>query len=223
MWKQKWMCQLASSLPSGHSKIQPLSLCGSILFSSFYSFAFRQPMRKEHWRILTQEDFYESSHQITFHWLQLSNLAITNCMQQMLGYIEKREIGLMKKYVYVLCDGLNQGIEPPSLASIRLSFENTDSLCSYSEHWSVFSKNLHNSRLKSIPGSKVHACMHAKSFHSCPTHCDPMDCSLPSFSVHGILQARILEWVAMPFSSILRYECCIPQILWCSKTSLSHF
>ena len=35
---------------------------------------------------------------------------------------------------------------------------------------------------------------------SCPTLCDPMDCSLPGSSVHGILQARILEWVAMPFS-----------------------
>ena len=32
------------------------------------------------------------------------------------------------------------------------------------------------------------------------TLCDPMDYSLPGFSVHGILQARILEWVAMPFS-----------------------
>ena len=31
---------------------------------------------------------------------------------------------------------------------------------------------------------------------------DPMDCSPPGSSVHGILQARILEWVAMPFSSI---------------------
>ena len=36
--------------------------------------------------------------------------------------------------------------------------------------------------------------------HSCPTLCDPMDCSPPASSVHGILQARILEWVAMPFS-----------------------
>ena len=33
-----------------------------------------------------------------------------------------------------------------------------------------------------------------------PTLCDPMDCSLPGFSVHRILQARILEWVAIPFS-----------------------
>ena len=34
----------------------------------------------------------------------------------------------------------------------------------------------------------------------CPTVCDLMDCSLPGFSVHGIFQARILEWVAIPFS-----------------------
>ena len=35
---------------------------------------------------------------------------------------------------------------------------------------------------------------------SCPTLCDPMDPSLPGFSVCGILQARILEWVALSFS-----------------------
>ena len=35
---------------------------------------------------------------------------------------------------------------------------------------------------------------------SCPSLCNPMDCSLPSSSVHGILQASILEWVAIPFS-----------------------
>ena len=34
----------------------------------------------------------------------------------------------------------------------------------------------------------------------CPTLCDPVDWSLPDSSVHGILQARILEWVAVPFS-----------------------
>ena len=37
------------------------------------------------------------------------------------------------------------------------------------------------------------ACMHAKSLQSCPTLCNPMDCSLPGSSVHGILQARTLE------------------------------
>ena len=35
---------------------------------------------------------------------------------------------------------------------------------------------------------------------SCLTLCDPMNCSLPGSSVHGVLQARILEWVAIPFS-----------------------
>jgi len=35
---------------------------------------------------------------------------------------------------------------------------------------------------------------------SCPTLSDPMDCSLPGFSIHGILQARVLEWGAIAFS-----------------------
>ena len=35
---------------------------------------------------------------------------------------------------------------------------------------------------------------------SCLTLCDPMDCSLPGFSIHGIFQARVLEWVAVSFS-----------------------
>ena len=36
---------------------------------------------------------------------------------------------------------------------------------------------------------------------SCVQLCDPMDCSLPGFSVHGIFQARVLEWVAISFSN----------------------
>jgi len=38
------------------------------------------------------------------------------------------------------------------------------------------------------------------SAQSCMTLCDPTDCSPPGCSVHGILQAKILEWVAIPFS-----------------------
>ena len=38
----------------------------------------------------------------------------------------------------------------------------------------------------------------AKSLLSCPTLCDPVDCSPPGSSVHGIFQARILEWVVIP-------------------------
>ena len=40
--------------------------------------------------------------------------------------------------------------------------------------------------------------MHARSLQSCPTLCNRMDCSPPGSSVHGVLQARILEWVACP-------------------------
>ena len=39
----------------------------------------------------------------------------------------------------------------------------------------------------------------------CPTPSDPMDCSLPGSSVHGIFQARVLEWGAIAFSDIRRY------------------
>ena len=43
-------------------------------------------------------------------------------------------------------------------------------------------------------------CMCAKLLQSCLTLCDPMDCSPPGPNVHGVFQARILKWVAMPFS-----------------------
>ena len=51
----------------------------------------------------------------------------------------------------------------------------------------------------------MRACSVAKL---CPTLCDPMDCGLPGSSVHGIFQARILEWVAISFS---RNHCDIMQ------------
>ena len=46
----------------------------------------------------------------------------------------------------------------------------------------------------------IYACMHAQSLQSRPTLCTLMDYSPPGFSVHGILQARIQEWIAMPSS-----------------------
>ena len=42
----------------------------------------------------------------------------------------------------------------------------------------------------------------AKSLQSCPTLSNPMECSLPGSSVHGIFQARVLEWGAIAFSHI---------------------
>ena len=49
-------------------------------------------------------------------------------------------------------------------------------------------------------------CMQVKSesevAQSCPTSSDPMDCSLPGSSIQGIFQTRVLEWVAIAFSSL---------------------
>ena len=72
-----------------------------------------------------------------------------------------------------------------------------------------FLKELCYSRIDSL---NVLYCRLIKSLHSewvsevskvaqsCPTLCDPVDCSPPGSSVHGVLQARILEWVAISFS-----------------------
>ena len=51
------------------------------------------------------------------------------------------------------------------------------------------------------PGSEVKS----EVAQSCPTLCDPMDCSLPGSSIHGIFQARVLEWGTIAFSAF-----CIP-------------
>ena len=45
---------------------------------------------------------------------------------------------------------------------------------------------------------RVYACSCSKSLQSCLTLYDPVNCSPPNFFVHGILQTRILEWVALP-------------------------
>ena len=60
--------------------------------------------------------------------------------------------------------------------------------------------NMPNRKLFLILEMPVCICVCAKLLQSSETLCDPTDCSPPGSSVHGILQARILGWVAMPFS-----------------------
>ena len=54
----------------------------------------------------------------------------------------------------------------------------------------------------------------------CPTLSDLMDCSLPGFSVHGILQARALEWVAISFSNARKWKVKVKSLscIWLSAT-----
>ena len=60
------------------------------------------------------------------------------------------------------------------------------------------------SNLSNIPSSA--AATAAKSLQSCPTLCDPIDDSPPGSSLHGILQARTLEWVAISFSNAWKWK-----------------
>ena len=74
-------------------------------------------------------------------------------------------------------------------------------------------------------GYQFYTCVHAKSLQSCLTPCNPMDCSPPGSSVHGILQARILEWAATPSSGgsfwLQGSNLCLPRLLhWQMASSL---
>ena len=77
--------------------------------------------------------------------------------------------------------------------------------------------------LGSTNGLLVWLCIRIQLLQSCLTLCNPMDCSPLGFSVHGILQSRILEWVAMPSSrgsSWPRDRTCISCLLLWQTDSL---
>ena len=69
----------------------------------------------------------------------------------------------------------------------------------------------------------VYMCVCVKSLQLCPTLCGLMDCSPPGPSVYGILQARILEWVAISFSSLCIYLCAFTCIHLYIKACLCVF
>ena len=56
-----------------------------------------------------------------------------------------------------------------------------------------------DSSVPTFPMRMMILCVHAERLQPCTTLCNPMDCRPPGSSVHGILLARILEWVAMSF------------------------
>ena len=60
-------------------------------------------------------------------------------------------------------------------------------------------RNINN--LRYADDTTLMAANESEVSQSCPTLCNPVDCSPPGSSVHGILQARILEWVAISFSN----------------------
>ena len=84
---------------------------------------------------------------------------------------------------------------------------------------------IHNDILNKVQKTCLHLCMCAQLLQSCPILCDPVDYSPPGSSVHGVSQARILEWVAISFSrgfseprDWTRVSCIAGRFLYC----LSH-
>ena len=61
----------------------------------------------------------------------------------------------------------------------------------------------------------------SEAAQSCPTLSDPMDCSLPGSSVHGIFQARVLEWGAIAFSDTQGRIPCKDDVRDCSDAATS--
>ena len=96
-----------------------------------------------------------------------------------------------------VCEWLHQGYGCwPDCTSISLACLIVSFPSSYPLLWTVFSISV-QLILKGDHSMRTVLCLVAQSYL---TLCDPTDCSPPGSSVHGILQARILEWVDMPSS-----------------------
>ena len=85
-----------------------------------------------------------------------------------------------------------------SLFRNRLVVARRDGVGSWGQQMEVLKCKMDGQQYPLDSTENLQSPMHVLVAQSSPTRCDPMDCSPPGPSVHGILQARILEWVAMP-------------------------
>ena len=109
-------------------------------------------------------------------------------------------------WAYLLCgtwDLSRSGIDPvsPALAGRFFTTEPPGKpFLSILILWDLSNHSVGNlESLMKFPFKSMCVCVHVCP-QPCPTLCEPLICSPPGFFVHGILQARILEWVAIPFS-----------------------
>ena len=104
-----------------------------------------------------------------------------------------------------------------SAAAAAKSLQSCPTLCDPRDGSPAGSPSLGSSRQEHWSGLPFPSPMHERKSESevaqlCPTLRDPMDCSPPGSSVHGIFQARVLEWVAIAFSSSAGDLCSIPGL-----------
>ena len=104
-------------------------------------------------------------------------------------------------------------LESRSLPSLSLPHS---TISSKSFIWTIFHLGFCFFILYGVHAKEVYACMHTRSFQSCSTLWNSVACSLPDSPIHGVLQARILKWVAMPSSR----ESALPRDqIWISCSS----
>ena len=104
------------------------------------------------------------------------------------GLLEQWGMGVMGK-----CPFLSQGM---ILRHAPTLLQGVSDAPKEPAHWEQAAREL----VICTPSPLLQQCMHAKLLQSCPTLCNPMDNNPPGSSVHGISQARILEWIVMPSS-----------------------
>ena len=124
------------------------------------------------------------------------------------------QLGMSKLMVFLQRKVFSWGAIPESLKHCIMSVKHTYCPLSKTSETGMLGSSDYIS-LTSPLNTCVCVCMHAQS---CPTLCELIDCSLPGFSVHGIIPARILEWVTISSSggsSQPRDQTCSsPCVLW---------
>ena len=130
---------------------------------------------------------------------------------------------------YTDCLVISTSLLPSIFPSIRV-FSSELALCTrWPKYWSLSFSNNPSNEYSGLISFRIYwfdltvqgtlksllQCMKVKSesevAQSCPTLSDPMDCSLPGSSIHGIFQARVLEWVAI--CSLSHFQICNTVLL----------
>ena len=151
--------------------------------------------------------------------VKLSNISMSlqnNYLLYVSGKSPSEDLSEVAQLCLTLCDPLDYSL-PGS--SVRGIFQ-----ARVLEWGAIAFPDISPPEISFVFSSHFHRESESEVAQSCPTLCDPMDCSLPGSSVHGILQAIVLEWTAIPSSGVFPTQGSNPGLLHCRQTlyRLSH-